>query len=60
MLSHAERHVGKLDCFAREEAVVDGVVANGLVDNRQAHLALSYVLEVLKARQEVSFSWFGF
>ncbi|CAM9355466.1 unnamed protein product [Ectocarpus fasciculatus] len=51
-LSHAERHVHKLDFVAREEAVVDGVVANGLVDNKQPDLALAYVLEVLKARKE--------
>ncbi|CAM9488583.1 unnamed protein product [Ectocarpus sp. 4 AP-2014] len=53
-LSHAERHVHKLDFVAREEAVVDGVVANGLVDNKQPDLALAYVLEVLKAREEES------
>lgn len=34
--------------------MVDGVVANGLVDNKQPDLALAYVLEVLKAREEVS------
>eukprot|EP00752_Nemacystus_decipiens_P018709 g16773.t1 len=51
-LSHADRHVDKLDFMAREDAVVDGVMANGLVDNGQAHLALAYVLEVVKAREE--------
>lgn len=38
--------------MAREDAVVDGVMANGLVDNSQPKLALAYVLEVLKARRE--------
>lgn len=59
-LSHAERHVDKLDFLAREDAVVDGVMANGLVDNRQPKLALEYVLGVLKDREEVSFSLFTF
>ncbi|CAN0480727.1 unnamed protein product, partial [Ectocarpus sp. 12 AP-2014] len=58
-LSHAERHVHKLDFVTREEAVVDGVVANGLVDNKQPDLALTYVLEVLKAREEESASGNG-
>ena len=49
-LSHADRHVDKLDFMAREDAVVDGVMANGLVDNRQHTKALAYVLEVVKAR----------
>lgn len=44
----------KLDFVAREGAVVDGVMANGLVDNGQHKLALAYVLQVLKAREEVS------
>ncbi len=48
-----ERHVDKLDFTAREDAVVDGVMANGLVDNSQPKLALEYVLGVLKAREEV-------
>lgn len=52
-LSHVERHVDKLDFIAREDAVVDGVMANGLVDNSQPKLALEYVLGVLKAREEV-------
>lgn len=38
--------------MAREDAVVDGVMANGLVDNSQPKLALAYVLEVVKAREE--------
>lgn len=38
--------------MAREEAVVDSVMANGLVDNGQSELALSYVLQVVKARKE--------
>ena len=40
--------------------MVDGVMANGLVDNRQPKLALEYVLGVLKDREEVSFSLFTF
>lgn len=44
----------KLDFVAREIAVVDGVMANGLVDNGQFKLALAYVLDVLKDREEVS------
>lgn len=44
----------KLDFVARESAVVDGVMANGLVDNGQPKLALAYVLRVLKEREEVS------
>ncbi|CAM9719659.1 unnamed protein product [Pylaiella littoralis] len=55
-LSHAERHVGKLDFVTRESAVVDGVMANGLVDNGQSKLALPYVLRVLKDREEEGIS----
>lgn len=53
-LSHAERHVGELQFVSRESAVVDSVVANGLVDNGQSPRALTYALGVLEARSEVS------
>ena len=53
-LSRAEKHVDKLDLMSREDAVVDGVLASGLVDNGQPRLALEYVLEVLRARSLVS------
>lgn len=51
-LSHVEWHLDKLDFMVREDAVVDGVMVHGLVDNRQPKLALKYVLQVLKAREE--------
>lgn len=53
-LSRAEKHVDKFDFVAREDAVVDGVMANGLIDNGQHSLALKYVLEVLESRAKVS------
>ena len=53
-LSHTERHVGELQYVSRECAVVDSVIANGLVDNGQSPRALTYALAVLKARSEVS------
>lgn len=53
-LSRAEKHVDKFDYVAREDAVVDGVMANGLIDNGQDRLALEYVLEVLESRAKVS------
>lgn len=56
-LSHTDRQVDKLDFVSREDAVVDGVMANGLVDNRQPGLALAYVLEVVKAREEEQVGW---
>lgn len=42
----------KLDFVTREDAVVDGVMANGLVDNGQPDLALAYVLQVVEARAQ--------
>lgn len=52
-LSRAEKHVDKFDYMAREDAVVDGVMANGLIENGQHRLALEYVLEVLDFRAKV-------
>lgn len=53
-LLKTKRHADKLDFRVREDAVVDAAVANGLVDNDQSSLALEYVLDVLRARSEVS------
>lgn len=50
----------KLDFVTREIAVVDGVMANGLVDNGQFKLGLAYVLDVLKEREQVSARAFVF
>lgn len=52
-LSRAEKHVNKLEHVSRDDAVVDGVMANGLVDNGQSPRALKYVLGVLEARSKV-------
>ena len=53
-LSRVERHVGDLQFVSREDAVVDSVVANGLVDNGKSPRALAYVLDVLKTTSKAS------